>query len=636
MLQKITINNYLSEHKQEILSVMTSADIHSTLLYSPTGSGKTTLLDELYEYSKGKGWTMIVVSPNVANIKQESKRLKFEGLYDKACYMGGTGVITTPDKLIQVIDELKAKRKPYLLVVDEAHERYCNTLRYEAFNNITLAESKAEKVIYMSATPEPMPKGISDIIIQVDRLENKFIDLDIKACQNVGNENYLNEVLKLKEQHKQVVAFINDKKAIQSMTETLKIQYPDLKVGYMTADTKEEELFETIVNECTLLNTYDIIFTTEVVKAGVNINHYEDDLALLIRGKDLQQCDVIQFIARFRKGVQRVQMLFTQQEEVPATEGRQTIYNKINNEAINILSVIDRLPEADEVLFKHLRETYGIIKDPLTRKYIIDDVLVRCSAEKEYNNQLKQNLNLYAKTLRETNAIKFNVTMSEGHEIARNELLRETVKATKEKTKEEQKNALEWLKKQSKWLQEAMFNNSLDLTVEHHLEVYNQLQIFKESAEYKLLGKVSQTMYYGDLYRAFKRLCEVGKEELETEFKQHIAKEINSVYSNNKENWKEFIKVNRKDNLITDLSKLRIMCDELNLKNGTRLSNKKLFQLVELGVEKKYIKNVSLEDLKEGQKNKKVIRATGKLLKNLQILCLLTKDNNDFRISSYR
>lgn len=631
--KKISISRYITERANEILEIIKNTDYHKVLLYAPTGSGKTTLLTSIYEHAKENNCTMIVVSPNVANIKQESKDKGIEGLCERKCYEGSDRVITTPDKLPHVTGYLNAQNKAYMLVVDEAHERYCNTLRYEAFNNITLAEPKAEKVIYMSATPEPMPRDIFDIEIEVERLNNTPVDFELRVIEQVSAETFLDNVLKAKTQHKQVVAFINDKKIIKAMTETLKQTHPKLKVGYMNSHTKENEIYKTIVEESKLLSYYDIIFTTEVIKAGVNINEYEQDLALVIRGRDLIQVDLIQFVARFRNGASEVISLFSNPGEVPATKSRQTIYNELLESATDLVSAIKKLPHKSESLLKSLENDYGIIKDLDTGEYIIDYVLLRCASERQYNAELRANINLYAKTLRETKAIKFNVTTSDTHQISQNDALRDNLKQTKEQELEDYKNALEYIKSKSEVLQEITFNGQLDLRVDYHQDMYDVLQVFKESSEYKLISKVSKSIYKGDMYKAYKELCDIGKDELELKYKQYVASEINRIYGAGKKEWANYIKAHRKDTFITELSKVRMLCDDVGLKNGFRVTNKKLIDMLRVGIEKKYIKGVTIDELEDEQKNKKVKRAVDKLLKNLQMICTFCKGN---QVSSYR
>lgn len=634
--KKIIIKRFLSEHSAPILSTIADNNLHTILLHSPTGSGKTHLLADIYEHSREMKWTMVVVSPNVANIKQEESTTGIEGLCERKYYTGSDRVITTPDKLPQVIQTLRSNNQPYMLVIDEAHERYCNTLRYEAFSNITLSEGQAEKVIYMSATPEPIPFNLFDAVVEVNREENTSIDFNVRECNKVNNETFLDQVLKAKQDHKQVVAFINDKKAISSIVETLKQTHPELKVGFMNSHTKENEIYKTIVDECKLLDTYDIVFTTEVIKAGVNINHYEKDLALVIRGKDLIQIDLIQFVARFRSGVKDVIALFTTPQDATATKSRQTILNELRKDAETLLKVIDKLSNKNNDLLRHLENDYGIIRNADTGKYIIDEVLLICAAEKLYNTELKKNLYLYAKTLRETNAIKFNVTMSNEHEIAQNDVLRANLKAVKERLREEQQSALEYINGQSKYIQELTFTDGLDLKLDQHQELYDALQTFKESGEYKLLAKASKALYKGNMYSAYKELCEIGKEGLELKYKEYIAKEINKVYASDKEHWIEFIKTNKRDNLITELSRLRILCDELEFTRGTTITRSKLLQVLAQSINKGHMKNITLDDLAEGQKNKKVQRASAKLLKNLHLLCCLSECAKGFKLSSYK
>lgn len=634
--KKISISRYITEKANEILELIKNTDYHKVLLYAPTGSGKTTLLTSIYEYSKENNCTMVVVSPNVANIKQESKDKGIEGLCERKCYDGSDRVITTPDKLPHVTSALDIQNKAYILVVDEAHERYCNTLRYDAFNNITLAEPRAEKVIYMSATPEPMPRDIFDIEIEVERTNNTFIDFELRVIEQVNAETFMDNVIKAKMQHKQVVAFINDKKIIKAMTETLKQTHPELKVGYMNSHTKENEIYRAIVEESKLLNSYDIIFTTEVIKAGVNINEYEQDLVLVIRGRDLIQVDLIQFVARFRNGTSEVISLFSKPDESPATKTRQTIYNELLESATDLVNAIKKLPHKSESLLKSLENDYGIIKDLNTGEYIIDYVLLRCASERQYNTELRANINLYAKTLRETNAIKFNVRISDTHQTSQNDALKDNLKQTKEQQREEYENALAYIQSKSEVLQEITFNGQLDLRVDYHQDMYDVLQVFKESSEYKLISKVSKAIYKGNMYKAYKELCDIGKEELELKYKQYVASEINKVYSAGKSQWKDYINAYRKDTFITELSKVRMLCDELELKNGVRVTNKKIMNMLRIGIEKKYIKGVTLDDLEEGQKNKKVRRALDKLLNNLQMICLLSSDQKGYRVSSYR
>lgn len=307
----IHVEKYASEKIEEI-QLRLEIQKHC-ILKGATGIGKTTLLAKLQKSRKIR----IVALPRIANVNQLQQSKGFEG-YDaiasdndlKRVY-GSQDIVCCHKGLLKILKDLK--HNDIEVIIDEFHALLQNI---DANELDELKEVLKElKVIYISATID-LSFGYFFTNKMIEVIQSKPHKHNITILHNKEIDN------KKKGRHKELVIDIELKKAIEN-NQTLLVHIEskatiekyvskyqnNYKVACLNVDSKNKN---ELINELGSSKiSYDIIFFTSTVEAGININAIDCRLLLTdtfipyskVNGnkKMLNPLRITQLIGRLRK-----------------------------------------------------------------------------------------------------------------------------------------------------------------------------------------------------------------------------------------------------------------------------------------------------------------------------------------------
>ncbi|SFH39092.1 BT4734/BF3469 family protein [Pontibacter chinhatensis] len=286
------IDDYLTEQKESIKSELLSKG--TIYINAPTGAGKTTLVKVL---AAELGMKMDIIMPTTALVNQQSEIPTMTGSAKLTQELRDAEVIATTYNSIRKIEV----RESQILVIDEAHSLVSDyAYKRDVIRDIQNYIARYDYIIYLSGSMIPLQGRYSDDNLLSFQKKNafnyKYQIVDLRTLGNgVTDRDYF-----LSSMHPDAlnVYYKNDKAELDYIYEYLSKQ--GYKVAYINSDNKDSTEYKGIVENQTLGNEYDVLLTTCLIQAGVNIKKLNKPVRITF-GSRCTLIDYVQFVARFRE-----------------------------------------------------------------------------------------------------------------------------------------------------------------------------------------------------------------------------------------------------------------------------------------------------------------------------------------------
>jgi len=292
----------------------------------------------------------------------------------------------------KVIDKLK---KPFVLIVDEAHEKFSNLDFRPKFKDIDVVEEKAKYIVYVTSTPAILYQTEHfNFIIKVkkhDQIKQKVKIIETDRSTINLNQKYLLLKEFLNKYPNTTIIFYNN-----NIPQNIKLgrifakdnqKILELNRNSSLLYNKREDL-KKLLETGDLEQDINIFFTTSCIQAGININN-GDILIIYVCNEhrdfrneiflnDFNLVNFLQFIGRFRNKEKVKEIILLKPKLHRAnleTSNLKEIYNdkkKIKN--VNIKLFQQLLFKFEENLLRFLspRETIKFISNESNQRMFED------------------------------------------------------------------------------------------------------------------------------------------------------------------------------------------------------------------------------------------------------------------------
>ena len=278
-------------HLSEQLDFIHDQLLEKRTLYidAPTGSGKTHLIQLLAAKLDAK---VDLLMPTTALAEQQTRLVVATGEKPLSREQHQAQVLATCYESVG-----KARqRQATVLVVDEAHElATAYSYRSRTIQEIQRYASSYEYIIYLSGSMFPLTSGAlaGQHVLRFQPAQKRVVDYDLVELEKVTDNEYFASQVQAGRLN---VFYKNNKEELQALYTTLTAR--GLRVALVTADEKQADAYQAIVFRSTLAD-YDVLLTTCLIQAGVNVNDEQPVHIVFAKGCTLM--DYIQFVARFRR-----------------------------------------------------------------------------------------------------------------------------------------------------------------------------------------------------------------------------------------------------------------------------------------------------------------------------------------------
>ena len=357
-IKKIIFNGYIQD--KQIVDIL-SEQYKNVQIIAPTGAGKTT---SILNWVVKENRPFIYIAPLTAIIKQVNKKLnllKIDNLIiDKNIskkeakkiltekYLEATynKFLTTPESLYKILENLECAQhlQGMVIIFDEAH----NVVNQAGFRNyhklmdfIKNNDGKYYKTISLTGTAFfTLEQGF-----ETYKFINEYKKKNIKTYRILNNldiNHFTHLIYSLIQKQKILIVYIDDKKKIDEIKDLLITAYEvnDKKITILKSDNKKGKVFRQLTSKSTLQN-YHLIFTTQVIAEGVNIQNTNIDYVISYKNKNI--ITVNQFLARFRTA--KFDFIEILQDVYNVKNNINIVYEleKIQNNVINTSTYINKL-----------------------------------------------------------------------------------------------------------------------------------------------------------------------------------------------------------------------------------------------------------------------------------------------------
>ena len=317
----LTSREYISDYQDQLIHLITGERIN--IILSPPGSGKTEFIKQLARDGK----RILLVLPYISVIKNKIENDPsitkdfdvFYGTKDIKDISYGRNAVTTFDKFSRSNFEKLSKMFDYIML-DESHLLFTSSYRIEATSNVI----KKIKELYFISSNDPFAAKIC-LLTGTETGETSFFSqvaniIRIAKPQHDKNMEFLicGDMLDaitrlaakaadlLNARYKLLIPTnkgeIYSEKII-GMIEYL-LQRP-VKYGYYKRSNTEQEICQ-LINNHNSLGDYDIVFCSNYLSVGVDINDKLHEDGALIKFASLYMgnfsgYEIEQFNARIRK-----------------------------------------------------------------------------------------------------------------------------------------------------------------------------------------------------------------------------------------------------------------------------------------------------------------------------------------------
>ena len=277
------------------------------VITAPTGCGKTEMF---YRLAKDGEIRMILALAYTTQVLQGKEKHTIPTVLEGLC--GNDRDVSNTGSLFITYDKAKIVRQwivpdEYIMVIDEAHNIVNqNTFRNKQLRILTELSNHCKAVVYMTATPEYINYRDVDLVIKIKPVSPKTNHgTVVKYSQDI--KSVLSNVIVRQHLPGTVdVVYIRNTETLQQIENVIKSKRPDLQTHVLFADIKSDSNVYMSLSKYQRLSekisctTCDILFTTNLIVDGVNINDINIGNVYLVDPGSTT--DLVQFPARFRHG----------------------------------------------------------------------------------------------------------------------------------------------------------------------------------------------------------------------------------------------------------------------------------------------------------------------------------------------
>ncbi len=377
---KLSENEYLSTVGDSLLQRVTGQKIN--ILFAPAGSGKTMFITRLTKQGK----RILLVLPYISVIQNKVEKDKsitdyFDIYYGSVSIKDleyGRNAVTTFDKFSRVNFDKVSKMFDYI-IIDESHLLFTSAYRIEATSNVI---KKIKELFYISSNDDLSAKlllmtgtetgeshffdSVSNIIRISKKQPNKnmeFVLCDDTLDATTRLASYAADLLR----NDYRLLIPTNKGEIYSEKIIGMVEHllgENIKYGYYKRSNTEQEICQLINNDCTV-GDYEIIFCSNYLSVGVDINDKDKKFASLYLG-DFSGFEIEQFNARIRKkGIESKFFVITE-----------TANGDINNTLIDEPTLILKVTDNDKLFFiddksiANAKQEFIAEYDPVLKKIV--------------------------------------------------------------------------------------------------------------------------------------------------------------------------------------------------------------------------------------------------------------------------
>jgi len=434
------IDKYIAEQEENILNILRSNK--KSLLVAPMGTGKTRMIEKINNDIENV--VTVIVNPSVAQLKQMEKTYNIAAVYGGLTYNNESIVCVTPESLCKkVISKL---RRPFILVVDEAHEIYSSYNFRKSFEDIKQVEQSAQNTIYMTATPDILAEAEHfDAIVKVAQ-KSEPIAVEIMEVDKIGTSRVASILREMLDKY-QLVAFHNDNKkenatiaGILNTNFNIKVQqdkffqenllgiqpqYREIEKSTavaVNAETKDSKVFAEIINYNKINADVKLFCTTSCIQAGLNIdNDRETAIVYVCNNQSFKIVNFLQAIGRYRNrnNIKKVVLLKLKKNEKDKQEvafkNFTTIYEDLKDLSERMLAIANdmlqnyRLHTLDKNIAENIQYSY----DKASNSYYINYHALKAKALEIYNRSFMYYPERLKIALEDNSAIPIKVEITE-------------------------------------------------------------------------------------------------------------------------------------------------------------------------------------------------------------------------------
>lgn len=456
---KIKIDNYITEKNNKIADGILFEVLdkkQKILLNSPMKTGKTTFtMNYLPSILMPSDVQEIFVTPIKSlmnDIKNKYPRtIKCNGNVSEIKLNNNVPILTTPESMHKVIKACEDENKRFFIVYDEIHQIIINAGFREKLKNPLLyyEHELCIGLLGMTATPEPLENIDFDKRFEIV-VKNKFVQANktiILKNFTKSPDNMLNFIkyMRNNNNNKLIIARINNKDDIKLIKPKLK----NCVAWYRSKNERKEdkeylsdmELMEDVLSGEDIKNI-DYLLCTSLVDVGVEIQLKEKPIVIDFIDSTSSIIDDIQFVGRFRQGIEQLYLVGKLNKENPNTKTLNFAkeYNKRFEINKNLIAVLNDY--GDEEKTKTHLTTESIRFNSDNEKYELDEYGLMHSIFKKYINFFLQTeiyLKLFLEQHQTFNTNLILIADYNGLDIIKTTELKEEKKKIKENIKEHEK-----------------------------------------------------------------------------------------------------------------------------------------------------------------------------------------------------
>lgn len=664
MVLSLKVHKYISEKQSDIISQIHKYE--KIALWASMGLGKTEFFKKaLREYAKVNSLTLVMVNPSVGQIEQIGEN---DSTIATVCqgksYYGESIVVTTPESLYKVINPLLEVEQRFILVFDEAHEKVASINFRNKFGVVEKYERYAEKVIYMTATPQPLFDENFDLIIEVDK-PKKAVNCNVLSVDKVNVSTIINQVEQAilrgekvilchdnKAENKKIYDKLVDKYGVEyfmALEDNEPVQeslFDDQEENHMV----KEKAFDLVSSQDRNGSAYKeimknqfpkglkVLITTSFIKAGLNIDNLPNTrMILTVNQNNFSLVDKVQQMGRLRKveNIAGIDLLVPKLEVPTQYKVFLPLETKAEKMREEALFIFNTYVKDSEFLPSHSAlDAACAMYDPQLDRYILDENKLKNKIYLEYCWSLLVNLNRLKIELERETAINLNVQIKE-IETQCNEQLEQEVKDEKKAKKETHATACEQLMTLSDEWQKAIITIPFD---EIHLlnddlrPIAEAYHLTMSDAKRKFINQVRRDLCNGDKVEAHLKVLNEPKKDIEKEFDQLEVMKLNREFEEVKDQPQIIDKTIKryKKKLAARVFFIRHQLKDIEPKTikgrwkTSRLSNKVVNELTELMIDNEYYKGKKIN----------LTKAREMLMQDLHLVYNIKTDGNGYLFMS--
>lgn len=621
----LTVDKYIAEKQDQILNVVNNSK--KSLLIAPMGTGKTNLIPDI---NKDKDTVVVIVNPSVAQLKQMANNYKIPAIYGGLSYDNESIVCVTPESLKKKV--IAKLNKPFILVVDEAHEIYSSYNFRKKFADIKDVEQMAKSTIYMTATPDILleTEQFNNIVIvnkpnQIE-LETKILEVDTVTIE--AKTSIIKELLKKyslvvfhnddKKENKAITKLLNEKLMIKVETdenfqENLYGIEPEYEIKEkntaiaIDASKKDSKTFKELSQTSKIDKDVRVFCSTSFIKAGFNIENDRDTAIIYnCHTQGFKKVNFLQTIGRYRNR-ENIEEVILLKDKLDKTKydykNFSTCYTEQLEQAKQLIPNVNNyyITLKDRTLSDKLAEDAGLQFDEKTQQYVIDEHLIKAMAHYRYNKSMLYYPNILKKELENEQSIKLKVSIEDYNPTPEPEI-KEIEKTEKELNKKIFNNIVPKMLECDDETLEKILNYEIDQRQQENQQLVYLMENYLLTAtktfknmliEVIKIKKISKAEAFRFINK-FDTLQEVKRQlfsVLIMELNKLIKiKGINEIYENSK-------RYSQKNKDLKKVILIRYMLKDIEAKQGY-LSNRLITEIANKAVEDKIYKlnkNITIE-----------------------------------------